>query len=209
MLVGSEASSITYVPGSSCHDQHAAPEDHPVRVQQPTGVSAPSTQAAAASMTLLGHMHDLASTEGPAPVSNNDCMSASFQPAMQLTEQKALTLPAATAVVMPMASTAAIPFLLARHRPASSQQPSSVCRQDMSGAARLMQANMSTGTSASSSSVAVTPPETAASTPQDLPKRHKKVFVHGNYKAYYGYRLGTELSEDPRLQVSPLSFNFF
>ena len=32
-------------------------------------------------------------------------------------------------------------------------------------------------------------------------KRNKRQYAHGNYHAYYGYRLGAELDEDPRLHV--------
>ena len=48
----------------------------------------------------------------------------------------------------------------------------------------------------------VSPPITDAQEAEPSTKRQKRVFLHGNYNRYYGYRLGSELEEDPRLQVS-------
>ena len=80
-----------------------------------------------------------------------------------------------------------------------SQPAALVCRRDMSSAALAVQASFM-------------PPfhDPTASSPQDtgvqeaqLPaKRQKRVFQHGNYNRYYGYRLGAALEEDPRIQVS-------
>uniref|UniRef100_A0A803NT51 RNA methyltransferase n=1 Tax=Cannabis sativa TaxID=3483 RepID=A0A803NT51_CANSA len=32
-------------------------------------------------------------------------------------------------------------------------------------------------------------------------KKHKEIFPYGNYRNYYGYRLGQDIEEDPRLKV--------
>ncbi|KAL0000018.1 hypothetical protein SO802_019620 [Lithocarpus litseifolius] len=36
---------------------------------------------------------------------------------------------------------------------------------------------------------------------QHSKRKRKPVFVFGNYKNYYGYRIGQDLQEDPRLNV--------
>lgn len=78
-------------------------------------------------------------------------------------------------------------------------QPSSlICRTDMSAAALAVQASFvpqAVHTSTAS------PPTTDAHEAEPSAKKQKRVFIHGNYNRYYGYRLGSELEEDPRLQV--------
>ncbi|XP_062073221.1 probable RNA methyltransferase At5g51130 [Humulus lupulus] len=32
-------------------------------------------------------------------------------------------------------------------------------------------------------------------------KKHKEIFPYDNYRNYYGYRLGQDIEEDPRLKV--------
>ena len=73
-----------------------------------------------------------------------------------------------------------------------------VCRRDMSSTALAVQASL--GLSPPDLSAAL-PPTTDAQEAQPQVKRQKRVFLHGNYNRYYGYRLGAALEEDPRVQV--------
>ena len=73
----------------------------------------------------------------------------------------------------------------------------------MSSAALAVQASLASSSSPDlTPSAAASPPTTAAREPQPAAKRQKRVFLHGNYNRYYGYRLGADLAEDPRVQVS-------
>lgn len=92
--------------------------------------------------------------------------------------------------------------LVAAHsqaKPACSQPAALVCRRDLSFAALAVQASFSPS---ASDPAAASPPTTEAQTAQPAAKRQKRVFLHGNYNRYYGYRLGAELEEDPRVQVT-------
>lgn len=73
-----------------------------------------------------------------------------------------------------------------------------ICRRDMSAAALAVHASFVPQNVHSST---VSPPITDAQEAEPSTKRQKRVFLHGNYNRYYGYRLGSELEEDPRLQV--------
>ena len=89
------------------------------------------------------------------------------------------------------------------HSASEQQHAGGVCRHDMSSMAMAMQASLMIP-SVLHSTATVSPPGTAADFEHPPAKRQKQVFLHGNYKAYYGYRLGTEFDEDPRLQVGSL-----
>lgn len=73
-----------------------------------------------------------------------------------------------------------------------------ICRRDMSSAALAVQASL---TPPCPDPTSASPPETHAQEEQVPAKRQKRVFQHGNYNRYYGYRLGAALEEDPRIQV--------
>ena len=83
-------------------------------------------------------------------------------------------------------------------QPMSSQPAALVCRRDMSFAALAVQATFAPP---SPDPTAALPPSSDAEEAQPSAKRQKRVFLHGNYNRYYGYRLGAALEEDPRVQV--------
>ena len=202
-LAGSEASTSVFVPVAGYTKTSAArePSTH-MFGQSATGAANTSLHHEGASSGSVKPEHDLAiCVEDSAQVSSTNHSSASYQHAFQSSLQQpsdttasAVSWPAASVLQTDVAQTAQA---TESKRPLSSQQPGNVCRHDLSGAAMMMRAAMLTETS----STLATPPETDAHAQQPPPKRQKKVFVHGNYSAYYGYRLGTELAEDPRLQV--------
>ncbi|KAL3148854.1 hypothetical protein ABBQ32_001728 [Trebouxia sp. C0010 RCD-2024] len=82
--------------------------------------------------------------------------------------------------------------------PVPSQPVALICRRDMSSAALAVQASLAPARPDSSAAL---PPITNAQEAQPQAKRQKRVFLHGNYNRYYGYRLGAALDEDPRVQV--------
>ncbi|DBA74259.1 TPA: hypothetical protein ACH3X1_011044 [Trebouxia sp. C0004] len=73
-----------------------------------------------------------------------------------------------------------------------------ICRIDMSAAALAVHASFVPQAVHTSSA---SPPVTNAHEADQSAKKQKRVFIHGNYNRYYGYRLGSEVEEDPRLQV--------
>ena len=79
-----------------------------------------------------------------------------------------------------------------------SQPAALICRIDMSPAALAMQASFMPQ---HPDSTAASPLDTDMQEAQLPAKRQKRVFQHGNYNRYYGYRLGAALAEDPRIQV--------
>ena len=202
-LAGSEASTSVFVPVAGYTKTSAArePSTH-MFGQSATGAANTSLHHEGASSGSVKPEHDLAiSVEDSAQVSSTNHSSASHHDAFQSTLQQpsgttasAVSWPAAAVVQMEDAHAASA---TESKRPLSSHPPGSVCRHDLSGAAMMMRAALLTETSAT----LATPPETDAHVQQPPPKRQKKVFVHGNYSSYYGYRLGTKLAEDPRLQV--------
>ena len=84
------------------------------------------------------------------------------------------------------------------------EAPQPICRRDMSTAALAVHAGLNLHTA---SATPASPPSTDAREvdinveSEPGAKRQKRVFIHGNYNRYYGYRLGSELEEDPRLKV--------
>ena len=120
-------------------------------------------------------------------------MQSSLAEASELV-QVSITRPDHTTDTSPAASCQA--------RPVSSQPAALVCRRDMSSAALAVQASLAPSSSSDLiTSAAASPPSTDAQEAQPAAKRQKRVFLHGNYNRYYGYRLGAELEEDPRVQV--------
>ena len=83
--------------------------------------------------------------------------------------------------------------------PVPSQPAALICRRDMSSAALAVQASFMPP---HPDPTATYPPDTETQEAQLPAKRQKRVFQHGNYNRYYGYRLGAALEEDPRIQVS-------
>lgn len=211
VLGGSQASTTVCMPLAGCQDQIPVPVScYTVRNND---LTAPAYLANSASNVLVRTANALAVRPGSsAQVSSNRPASAGAQATQHTPEQQDPVLTAASAMSAPVISAAQTESAKTaqsqwRQRPPSSQQPGAICRQDLSGVAMLLQSSMANHLSASENVAITTPPETDANSPQPPPKRQKKVFVHGNYKAYYGYRLGTELTEDPRLQVKVANFS--
>ena len=83
-------------------------------------------------------------------------------------------------------------------QPVSSQSAALICRRDMSSAALAVQATLAPPLPDATVAALLDTDTQQAQLPA---KRQKRVFQHGNYNRYYGYRLGAELEEDPRIQV--------
>lgn len=207
VLADSEASTTVCMPLAGCQDQV------PVSCStvKNNDLIAPAYLAKRASNVLVRTANALAVPSGcSAQVSSNRPTSAGIQAMQHPVEQQypAIATAMSTPVISaPQTESAKTAQSQQRQRPPSSQQPGAICRQDLSGVAMLLQSSMANHLSASENVAISTLPETDANSPQPPAKRHKKVFVHGNYKAYYGYRLGTELTEDPRLQVKIAKFS--
>lgn len=204
MLAGSAASTTACIPLTGC------PRLETALIDKSAAKPVLLVHAAADSVSSADSHLPAVAGKMSAPANSSAYVAADSQSTRHRQEQDLVTyqaeMPNNTAI---QSATELSGHPASKPRPISSLQPGGVCRHDMSGAARLMQASMLTGmltlSGATEASVTTAPPVTSASTPQHEPKRHKKIFMHGNYKAYYGYRLGTELTEDPRVQVKGLS----
>ena len=204
VLAGSEASTTVCMP-PICQDQVSVPVSC-VTVRNNDSIASAHLCSQQASSVSIRAANALAvQSESCAQLSSNRQSSAGGQAVQHILQQIPVVL-AASAASTPANSAAQTEFAKTaqsrhRQRPPSSQQPRAICRQDMSDVAVLLQSNMGNELSAPGDVAITDSPETDATSPQPPSKRQKKVFVHGNYSAYYGYRLGTELTEDPRLQV--------
>ena len=208
VLAGSEASTTLCMPLASCQDQVLGHVSCLTVRNNDLTASAHLCHGTASNM--LVRTADALSVQPGASaqpgVSSNRPVQAGVQATQHTLEQQDPVVTAAGAMSTPVISAAQTQSAKTaqsqqRQRPPCSQHPGPICRQDLSSVAMLLQSTMANNMSASGNVAVTYLPETDATSPQPPPKRQKKVFVHGNYKAYYGYRLGTELTEDPRLQV--------
>lgn len=133
----------------------------------------------------------------------SEAVASSPSDTIRATQPQVLVSPAQTAVstavsIAVCADDTGASNASSRAQPGPYQPAALICRRDMSSAALAVQASL---TPPCPDPTTASPPETHAQEEQVPAKRQKRVFQHGNYNRYYGYRLGAALEEDPRIQV--------
>ena len=186
-------SSGVHVPAASSGSQHSMCQD-PVREPWPTSGGNPSSSDAAVA-AFLGDVVAVAAEAAPGGtfLEGNQMADLPSQPGQKC------DLPSSDAAEE--AGTASVPSSGGRLLYSSAHDTANPSmRTDMSQAAAVISSSLPGGLRGSSGGQPG-PAETAQAVSKREIKRQGFVPVHGNYRRYYGYRIGQAFEEDPRLKV--------